>query len=227
MQTCTKCLKEKSFNDFYDRRYKETITKNRICITCCKKTSDFSLNYKKPIDLKGEIYKVSNKGRIKSLDKYIFSSSSKNKKSFRREILLKLKKNTRGQQTVDLTSKTIKKTKLVSRLVATAFIPNPHNLPDVDHILEDKDKTNNTVENLQWITKRDNSKKYFNSINNNKEIGIRIVRNKYQLEFRVNGKYIYAGRFNTQEECIKIREEIYNDNSLISKYNSCKQSFHN
>lgn len=43
------------------------------------------------------------------------------------------------------------------RLVAKAFIPNPDNLPAVDHI--DCDKTNNCVENLQWVTNSQNSKK--------------------------------------------------------------------
>lgn len=37
------------------------------------------------------------------------------------------------------------------RLVATAFIPNPNNYPEIDHI--DTNKTNNSVSNLRWCTR--------------------------------------------------------------------------
>lgn len=43
------------------------------------------------------------------------------------------------------------------RLVALAFIPNPDNLPQVDHI--DNDKTHNSVDNLQWVTASQNAQK--------------------------------------------------------------------
>lgn len=42
----------------------------------------------------------------------------------------------------------------VHRLVAISFIPNPSNLPQVNHI--DGDKSNNDVSNLEWVSDQDN-----------------------------------------------------------------------
>lgn len=49
------------------------------------------------------------------------------------------------------------------RLVALAFLPNPNNLADVDHI--NSDKTNNVIDNLQWLSHESNVKK-----SNNKQV---------------------------------------------------------
>lgn len=47
----------------------------------------------------------------------------------------------------------------IHRLMAIAFIPNPKNLETVNHI--DGNRNNNSIENLEWCTRSDNTKKYY------------------------------------------------------------------
>ena len=59
-----------------------------------------------------------------------------------------------GYRMVRLTTKKGKKGYAVHRLVAEAFIPNPNNLPIVNH--KDGNKLNNAVENLEWVNQSQN-----------------------------------------------------------------------
>ena len=89
------------------------------------------------------LYQVSNLGRTKRL--------YKNDK----EKILKPFFNRYGYLYINLYKEGKRETCRVHRLVAKAFIPNPENKPEVNH--KDEDKTNNKVENLEWMTRRENN----------------------------------------------------------------------
>lgn len=61
-----------------------------------------------------------------------------------------------GYVKIGLTKNHVRKNYYIHRLVAGAFIPNPNNLPEVNHI--DGNKQNNSVNNLEWITSKENQK---------------------------------------------------------------------
>lgn len=88
------------------------------------------------------LYKISDKGRVKSI-------------GYGKERILKPANNGRGYLLVGLCKNNEKKHFLVHRIVAQAFIPNPQNLPQVNH--QDENPSNNSVENLEWCTAKYNN----------------------------------------------------------------------
>lgn len=102
----------------------------------------------KPIEGYEGLYEVSNLGRVRSLE---FRNGSGTHKRVR---YLNPTDNGHGYKIIGLRANGKRKNHYVHRLVARAFIPNPRNLPNIDHI--DHDKSNNVVTNLQWITQGDN-----------------------------------------------------------------------
>lgn len=97
------------------------------------------------------LYQVNQFGEVKSLPKQIGLGY------MTKEKILKQRLQNSGYLTVSLSKDGKRLNKTVHRLVAKAFIPNPEGLPEIDHI--DGDKTNNVVENLQWISHVENNRK--------------------------------------------------------------------
>lgn len=79
--------------------------------------------------------------------------------SFKKLIPFKMKQRIerKGYRRLQLFKNKNDKVKAIHRLVAFTFIPNPENLPEVDHI--DNNKSNNKVDNLQWLSSLDNTRK--------------------------------------------------------------------
>lgn len=97
------------------------------------------------------LYQVSNLGRVKSLKRFV---NCKNGKRTVNEKILIQHDNTHGYCAVILSKNCKTKNCTVHRLVAKAFIPNLENKEDINHI--NGVKTDNYVDNLEWVTRREN-----------------------------------------------------------------------
>lgn len=92
------------------------------------------------------LYKVSNTGKVKSLERKVKYKNGAI--HIVNEKILKYQKDRYGYLQLILCKEGIQKNMKVHRLVASAFIPNPNNLPEVNH--KDENTSNNNVENLEY-----------------------------------------------------------------------------
>lgn len=128
-------------------------------------------------DLEG-LYQVSNWGRVKSL------ITDKN----RRKRILKQHNRGNGYLFVVLTNNEHQSKNIsVHRLVAETFLPNPENLPEVNHI--DENKENNRVDNLEWCDHTYNIN-YGNRTKKASESKLNGKKSKSVLQFSLTGDFI-------------------------------------
>ena len=97
-------------------------------------------------------YQISNLGRVKSLDRMVLAGYG-SLTSTKGQIMTPNVKH--GYDTVGLCKEGGRSWRLIHRLMAIEFIPNPKNYPIINHI--DEDKGNNNVNNLEWCTYQHNN----------------------------------------------------------------------
>lgn len=108
-------------------------------------------------DIKGYegLYQISSVGRVKRIDKEIIVKTP-HKGTFVKIWKGRILKPGKGMYfMIDLCKNNKVKRKLIHRLVAETFIPNPENKPQVNHI--DGNKYNNKVSNLEWVSISENA----------------------------------------------------------------------
>ena len=118
------------------------------------------------------IYQVSNLGRIKRLayDVTIKMSNGREYVRHQKEMIIKTYPDSGNRYMIaDLHKGKPKEHRLIHRLVAKAFVPNPDNLPEVNH--KDENKRNNRADNLEWCNREYNAQ-YGKSANTVEQIDI-------------------------------------------------------
>lgn len=96
-------------------------------------------------------YQVSNKGRIRSVERVEeLGEAAIMKSRLRREKIMTPADKGNGYLFVRLCNNGSQKNYYVHRLVAEAFLPNPLNHPQINH--KDENRKNNNVDNLEWCT---------------------------------------------------------------------------
>lgn len=125
------------------------------------------------------LYEVSSTGRVRRLAGI---SEGKHKYPVKARELKQSRRN--GYPFLALCKAGKPKREYVHRLVAEAFIPNPDNLPCVNH--KDETRTNNNVENLEWCTKKYNVNygtraQRFSEIMRNKSCGVQMFSRDGEL----------------------------------------------
>ena len=99
-------------------------------------------------------YEVSESGEVRSVDR-ILSVTDQSDRLFKGKILYQTTNVQVEYKQVSLWKNNKGTSLYVHRLVAEAFIPNPQNKPEVNHI--DGNRQNNHISNLEWVTSGENS----------------------------------------------------------------------
>ena len=147
------------------------------------------------IDIQGYegLYKINRKGEILGLKKNKLLKQHTHRLGYLIFFLFKNKK---------------RKQFYIHRLIAIHFIPNPENLPEIDH--KDRNRANNNIENLRWSTRSDNQKNKEIKGSITEEIDKRKKTKNIYYRVKVRGKHLK--RFKIREEAEEFLKKYLEEN---------------
>jgi hypothetical protein len=156
-------------------------------------------------------YEVSTYGNVRGLDRTCAGSASGARRSLAGQIIVPSSSGRYRQ--VKICKDGDRKSYLVHRLVALAFLENPDNLPTVDHI--DRKKYNNHISNLRWASRSTQQRNTgINCLNTSGEKNIHF--DTQTAKYRVKISYLkIQKRFESMAEAIKYRDEILAANCAV------------
>lgn len=131
------------------------------------------------------LYQVSNFGRVRSLDRVIKCKDGRSKKY--RGLVLKPSTDKNGYLQLLLHCRGCKRF-YVHRLVADAFLPNPNNLPIINH--KDCNPSNNCVNNIEWCDYKYNNNYYDRNIKLSNTKRNNTYNTKKVLQYTLNNEFV-------------------------------------
>jgi len=165
-------------------------------------------------------YQVSNLGRIRRIKTKIGLPYCK-------PLTVQMPNKYQAYVTINLQRKRF----YIHRLVALAFIPNPNNLPQVNHI--DGNKANNAVYNLEWVTRSENGLhaykvlhikpsakgRFGKEANRHKAVNVYSLNNEYIKRFETITEASKELNIDTGSICRCAKGEYHSTHGYIFKYN--------